>query len=64
MHEHVLNRVVVPITDQDGKMISADGVTTTAKHKAGEASLGGPVKHQEENLLDHPFEAVVVELKN
>jgi len=26
-------------------------------------SWGGPAKHEEENLSDKPFEAVVVELK-
>jgi len=64
MHEHMLNRVVVYLTDQDGKMTAADGKVDTAKHKAGEASWGGPVKHEEENLADHPFEAIVVELKS
>jgi quercetin dioxygenase-like cupin family protein len=64
LHEHMLNRVVVYITDQDGKMTAPDGKVDTAQHKAGEASWGGPVKHQEENLSDKPFEAVVVEFKS
>jgi quercetin dioxygenase-like cupin family protein len=64
LHEHTLNRVVVYITDQNGRMTSADGKVETAQHKAGEASWGGPTKHQEENLNDKPFEAVVVELKS
>jgi len=63
LHEHVLNRVVVYLTDQNTKM-TADGKVETATHKAGEASWGGPVKHLEENLMDKPFEAIVVELKN
>jgi len=63
-HEHLLNRVVVYLTDQNGKMISADGKEETATHKAGEASWGGPVKHKEENLMDKPFEAIVVEFKS
>jgi quercetin dioxygenase-like cupin family protein len=63
-HEHQLNRVVVYLTDQDGTMTTADGQTTKAQHKPGEASWGGPVKHREENLMDKPFEAVVIELKN
>ena len=64
LHEHMLNRVVVYITDQNGKMTTPDGKVDTAQHKAGEASWGGPVKHQEENLSDKAFEAVVVELKS
>ena len=63
LHEHLLNRVVVYISDQNGTMTTTDGATTKAQHKAGEVSWGTPTKHREENLLDHPFEAVVVELK-
>jgi hypothetical protein len=62
-HEHVLNRVVVYLTDQNGSMTTPDGKTDTATHHAGEVSWGGPVKHREENLMDKPFEAVVVEFK-
>jgi uncharacterized RmlC-like cupin family protein len=70
VHEHVLNRVVVYITDQNSRMTIAndknlaDGKVESAQHKAGEASWGAPVKHKEENVGDKPFEAVVVELKN
>jgi quercetin dioxygenase-like cupin family protein len=63
-HEHQLNRVVVYLTDQNGSMTGSDGQTTTSQHKAGDVSWGGPVKHREENLMDKPFEAIVVELKN
>lgn len=64
LHEHLLNRVVVYITDQNGRMTTPDGKVDTAQHKAGEASWGAPVKHQEENMGDKAFEAVVVELKS
>jgi len=64
MHEHVLNRVVVYLTDQNGSMTTPDGQTTTAQHKAGEFSWGTPVKHMEQNNLDHAFEAIVVEFKS
>ena len=63
-HEHQLNRVVVYLTDQNASMTGSDGQTTTSQHKAGEVSWAGPAKHREENLLDKPFEAIVVELKN
>jgi quercetin dioxygenase-like cupin family protein len=63
-HEHQLNRVVVYLTDQNGSMTGSDGQTTTSQHKAGEVSWAGPAKHREENLMDKPFEAIVVELKN
>jgi uncharacterized RmlC-like cupin family protein len=64
LHEHMLNRVVVYLTDQNGRMIASDGKVETGQHKAGEVSWGGPVTHREENLMDQPFEAIVVELKN
>jgi uncharacterized RmlC-like cupin family protein len=64
LHEHLLNRVVVYLTDQNGSMTTPDGKTDTAQHKAGDASWGAPTKHSEENLQDTPFEAIVVELKN
>jgi quercetin dioxygenase-like cupin family protein len=64
LHEHLLNRVVVYLTDQNGSMTTPDGKTDTVQHKAGEASWGAPTKHSEENLQNIPFEAVVVELKN
>ncbi len=64
LHEHVLNRVVVYLADQNTRMTTPDGKTETAQHTAGEASWGAPTKHKEENLLDHAFEAVVVELKD
>ncbi len=63
-HEHALNRVVVYLTDQNGRMTSTDGKVETAQHKAGEVSWGGPVTHKEENLMDRPFEALMVEFKN
>jgi quercetin dioxygenase-like cupin family protein len=64
LHEHLLNRVVVYLTDQNGTMTTPDGKTDTAKHNAGDVSWGGPAKHTEQNLKDTPFEAVVVELKS
>ena len=64
LHEHLLNRVVVYLTDQNGSMTTPDGQTTTAQHKAGEFSWGPPTKHMEQNHLDHAFEAIVVEFKS
>ncbi|MBZ5623901.1 MAG: hypothetical protein LAQ69_35135 [Acidobacteriia bacterium] len=64
LHEHLLNRVVVYLTGQNGRMTTPDGKIDTAQHKAGEASWGAPTRHKEENLSDKAFEAVVVELKN
>ena len=64
LHEHTLNRVVVYLTDQNGSMTTSDGQTTTAQHKAGEYSWGAPVKHTEQNNMDHAFEAIVVEFKS
>jgi phage host-nuclease inhibitor protein Gam len=64
MHEHTLNRVVIYLTPQNGRMTSPDGKVETAQHQAGEVSWGGPVTHKEENLMDSPFEAIMVEFKS
>jgi hypothetical protein len=63
-HEHVLNRVVVFLTDQHSKLTSPDGKTDESQHKPGQISWGGPAKHMEENLLDKPIEVIVVEFKS
>jgi hypothetical protein len=49
-HEHILNRVVVYVTDQ-------------ANGKAGEVHVSGAMTHSEENSLDQPVERIAVELK-
>ncbi len=63
MHEHLLNRVVTYLTDQNFRVTTAEGKADSVMHKAGDVSWGGPAKHKEENLSDEPFEAVVVEVK-
>lgn len=64
MHEHMLNRIVVYITDQNFRVTTPDGKAEAVQHKAGDVSWGGPTKHKEENLSDKPFEVLVVELKS
>jgi len=49
-HEHILNRVVVYVTDQ-------------GNGKAGEVHVSGAMTHSEENSLDQPVERIAVELK-
>ena len=49
-HEHILNRVVVYVTDQ-------------SNGKAGEVHVSGAMTHSEENSLDQPVERIAVELK-
>jgi uncharacterized RmlC-like cupin family protein len=63
VHEHVLNRVLTYISDQNVRVTTTDGKSEIARHKPGEVSMGGPAKHKEENLNDTPFEVVVVEMK-
>jgi len=63
LHEHMLNRVVVYLTDQNFKVTNSDGKVDMQQHKAGDIAWGEPAKHQEENLTDQPFEVVVVEVK-
>jgi hypothetical protein len=49
-HEHTLDHLVVYLTDQ-------------AKGKAGEIKLDGPMRHSEENPLDHPVERIAIDIK-
>ena len=64
LHEHVLNRVVVYLTDQDETITTSDGKAEHAVHKAGDVSFGQPARHREESLQDAPIEVIVVELKD
>jgi quercetin dioxygenase-like cupin family protein len=64
MHQHSLNRTTVFLTDQEFRVKDATGKVEMVKHKAGEAVWGTPITHTEENLSDHPFEAVSIEIKN
>jgi quercetin dioxygenase-like cupin family protein len=63
-HEHVLNRVVVYLTDQHSKLTTPDGKTDDSQHTPGQVSWGGPAKHVEENLLDKPIDVLVIEFKS
>jgi uncharacterized RmlC-like cupin family protein len=64
MHEHVLNHVVVYLTDYNARATTADGKVETAQHKAGDVVWADrPVTHKEENLMDRTFEAIIVEFK-
>jgi hypothetical protein len=64
MHEHMVNKIAVNLTDQDETITTADGKTEHVVHHAGEVGFGGPVKHREVSLQDAPTEVIVVELKN
>ncbi len=63
MHEHVLNRVVTYLTDQNAEAVTADGKVEHSSHRKGDVSWGGAVKHREQNLSETPLEVLVVELK-
>ena len=63
-HEHLLNRVVVYLTNQHSKLTLPDGKIDDSQHQPGQVSWGGPGKHKEENLLDKPIEVIVVEFKS
>ena len=64
MHEHPLNRVTVFLTDQSFRSKTPDGKIEPVDHKAGEVAWGTPLTHEEENVGDRAFEAVVIEVKN
>jgi hypothetical protein len=62
-HEHVLNRVVVYVTDSHMRIVDGAGKATEAATKAGEVRWAGPGKHSEENLAPGDFVVAVVEVK-
>jgi quercetin dioxygenase-like cupin family protein len=62
-HEHVLPRVVVPLTEVDNTVTAADGTKTSLKAKSGDVVPGKPGTHREENTLDKPVEYIIVEFK-
>lgn len=63
LHEHILNRVMVYMTDAKVKVTTPDGNVQIMNASAGDVRMGGPAKHKEENLSLLPFEVLVVELK-
>lgn len=64
MHQHSRNRTTVFLTDQEFRIKDANGKVEKMKHKAGDAVWGTPTTHTEENLSDHPFEVVMIEIKS
>jgi quercetin dioxygenase-like cupin family protein len=64
MHQHARNRLTVFLTDQEFRVTEANGKVERMQHKAGDAVWGTPTTHMEENLSDHPFEVVAIEIKS
>jgi hypothetical protein len=62
MHQHP-PYVAVMLTDLHAKNTNADGTTRMAQRKAGDVTFSPATQHLEANLADHPFEAVLVEIK-
>jgi hypothetical protein len=56
--------VTVFLSDQEFQVTTPDGKVEPVHHQQGETVWGTPLTHQEKNLSDKPFEAVVVEIKN
>lgn len=65
VHEHVLPRLTVNLTDQSAKLFLPDGSTRDIHNPAGQiAWTDTPAKHSEINLKDQPFEVIMVEVKS
>jgi len=64
MHDHLVPRIVIFLTDQHAKVTRADGSTVEVNRKAGDAVYFPPERHAVENLSDKPFETIEVELKS
>jgi quercetin dioxygenase-like cupin family protein len=63
VHEHILNRVTVYLTDANVKVTTPDGKVQVMRAAAGDVRMGGPATHREENLNLLPFEVLAVEIK-
>jgi acetyl esterase/lipase len=63
-HRHDLPRVVVTLTEQGIRFVMPDGSTREVRNPAGQTTFApDAAEHSEVNLLDTPFEAVLVEFK-
>jgi hypothetical protein len=62
MHAHAAN-VVVFLTDGKVNLNSADGQTSEASFKVGEARWANKEKHLPENPADKASEGILIELK-
>jgi quercetin dioxygenase-like cupin family protein len=63
VHEHILNRVMVYLTEANMKVTTPDGKVQFLRGAAGEVRMGGAAQHREQNLSLLPFEVLVVEFK-
>jgi quercetin dioxygenase-like cupin family protein len=64
LHEHVLPHVVVFLTDYHLGVRGDDGKLVEVKGNAGDAVMGGPVKHSETNRTNALLDLVMVEIKS
>jgi quercetin dioxygenase-like cupin family protein len=65
LHEHPLNRVMIYLGDGQLKRTTPDGKAQKSEYKAGQvvwSPAEGP--HISENITDHPFQIVEIEVKN
>jgi uncharacterized spore protein YtfJ len=64
MHDHLVPRVVVFLTDFDAKITGANDTPREVKHKAGDVLWRPVERHAVENLSDKPFEQIEIEIKS
>ena len=64
LHEHLRDRVTVPLTPSNMQITTPDGKMTVSSGPAGVAAWAGQARHQEYNASDREFVIIVVELKN
>lgn len=63
MHAYSTNHVTVFLTDQQFRIKDSTGKDDTVEHKAGDVVWETPTTQTEQNLSDHPFEAVTIEVE-
>ncbi len=63
LHEHLLPRVTLYLTDQYIRTTLANGRGSTFRNTAGQVSKGGRALHAERNLGPKPIEVLLIEIK-
>ncbi len=63
MHHHPVGSVIVLLEDQNLKQTDADGTVREVHNKAKRVSWGSPATHMGQNIGDHLYEYVRVDIK-
>lgn len=63
-HEHSKPRLIVPLSELKIELTKTDGSISTLAGKSSDVLFEPPGRHREHNLLAHPIELILVDLKD